>query len=83
MIGEGSVIFADTMTSRPDAPPEGVVMTTINATVSVMSWSVYVCVCVLGVGEEGVRACVRACVRVRVCVTKTPTTLAMMTRRQH
>ena len=46
VIGEGSVIFADTMTSRPDAPPEGVVMTTINATVSVMSWSVYVCVCV-------------------------------------
>ena len=78
MIGEGSVIFADTMTSRPDAPPEGVVMTTINATVSVMSCSVYVCVC-----RGWVRRGVRVRAFVRVCVTKTPTTLAMMTRRQH
>ena len=34
VIGEGSVIFADTLTAKPGAPPSNVVMTTINATVS-------------------------------------------------
>ncbi|XP_070177845.1 neogenin-like [Littorina saxatilis] len=38
VIGEGSVIFADTLASKPDAPPRDVTVKTINATHLMVTW---------------------------------------------
>ncbi|KAK7497852.1 hypothetical protein BaRGS_00010986 [Batillaria attramentaria] len=38
IIGEGSVIFAETFSGRPDAPPSKVVMKPLNATHILVSW---------------------------------------------